>query len=316
MNRNARWARFLAACVCTLGLAGLVRAADAVKPGAAAATPEKLPLWSGQAPVGDGTFDASNAFITVHRAAQNPNGAAVVICPGGGYGGLVVGPEGHGIAKWLNQHGIAGIVLEYRLPKGRAFVPLLDAQRAVRTVRFNAKPWGIDPNRIGIIGFSAGGHLAATAGTHFDNGDPKATDAIGRVSCRPDFAILIYPVVTMGPITHGGSKRNLLGTDPKPEMVEMFSNEKQVTDRTPPMFLAHAQNDKVVVPDHSRMIYEALKAHKIAAEYLQLPEGGHGLNGYKGPMWDAWQTKSLEWLASQKMNPRADAASLGGSTGN
>jgi acetyl esterase/lipase len=274
---------------------------------AAPPNPEKLALWSGQAPVGDGKFEAANASITVHRPTpEKANGAAVVICPGGGYGGLVTGAEGHGIAKWLNQHGITGIVLEYRLPRGRSFVPLLDAQRAIRTVRFNAKQWNIDPNHIGIIGFSAGGHLASTAGTHFDNGDPKAADPIDRVNCRPDFAILIYPVITMGAKTHGGSKANLLGRDPKPEMVDLFSNEKQVTDKTSPMFLAHAKDDTAVVPDNSRVLYEALKAHKVATEFLELPSGGHGLNGYKGPMWDAWQTKSLEWLAAQKMIPHAD----------
>ena len=267
-------------------------------------SPEKLSLWSGQAPVGDGKFEAANAFITVHRPApEEANGAAMVICPGGGYGGLVTGAEGHGIAKWLNQHGIAGIVLEYRLPRGRPFVPLLDAQRAIRTVRFNANQCGIDPNHIGIIGFSAGGHLASTAGTHFDGGNPKAADPIDRVSCRPDFAILVYPVITMGKLTHGGSKANLLGRDPKPEMVDLFSNEKQVTERTPPMFLAHAKDDTLVVPDHSRMMYEALKAHRVAAEYLELPNGGHGLNGYKGPMWDTWQTKSLQWLTAAEAHP-------------
>jgi acetyl esterase/lipase len=261
---------------------------------------EKMTLWPEQAPVGEGKFEAANASITVHLAAK-PNGAAVVICPGGGYGGLVVGPEGHGIAQWLNGHGIAGIVLEYRLPKGRPFVPLLDAQRAIRTVRSHAKEWKIDPARVGIIGFSAGGHLASTAATHFDNGDPKAADPVERMSCRPDFAVLIYPVVTMDAKTHGGSKANLLGRDPKPELVDLFSNEKQVTDRCPPMFLAHALDDKVVVPDNSRQLHEALKAHHVATEYLELPSGGHGLNGYKGPMWDAWQTKSLEWLAALKI---------------
>ena len=135
---------------------------------------------------------------------------------------LVTGPEGHGIAKWLNAHGITGVVLEYRLPSGRAYVPLLDAQRAIRTVRANAKAWSIDPKRVGIIGFSAGGHLASTAATHFDAGNPKAEDPIARLSCRPDFAILVYPVVTMGSKTHGGSKANLLGRDPKPELVELF----------------------------------------------------------------------------------------------
>jgi acetyl esterase/lipase len=270
---------------------------------AAAPDAAKHSLWSGQAPVGDGTFEAANASITVYPVPGKTDAAAVVICPGGGYRGLVVGPEGHGIARWLNQHGIAGVVLEYRLPNGRPFVPLLDAQRAIRTVRFNAKPWGIDPHRVGIIGFSAGGHLASTAGTHFDGGDSNATDPVNRLSCRPDFAILIYPVITMGPKTHGGSKANLLGHDPKPETVDLFSNEKQVTGNTPPMFLAHAQNDTMVVPDHSRMMYEALRAHHVAAEYLKLPTGGHGLNGYKGPMWDAWQSKSLEWLAAQKIVP-------------
>jgi len=270
--------------------------------------PEKLALWSGRAPVGDGQFESGDTFITVHRPpAGKANGAAVVICPGGGYRGLVTGAEGHGIATWLNEHGIAGIVLEYRMPQGRSFVPLLDAQRALRTVRFNAAQWGIDPNRIGIIGFSAGGHLASTAGTHFDSGDPHAADHVQRVSCRPDFVILVYPVVTMGPLTHGGSKQNLLGPDPKPEMVKLFSNELQVTDQTPPMFLAHAKDDTVVPPDHSRMLHEALKAHQVATEYLELPSGGHGLNRYQGPMWDAWQARSLKWLAEQKMIPQDDA---------
>lgn len=266
------------------------------------------PLWPGQAPVGDGQFEAANATITVHRPAPDiVNGTAVVICPGGGYGGLVTGAEGHGIATWLNGHGIAGVVLQYRLPKGRPFVPLLDAQRAIRTVRSNAQAWKINPHRIGIIGFSAGGHLASTAGTHFDAGDPQASDPIDRASSRPDFVILIYPVVTMSQGTHGGSKVNLLGRNPKPELAELFSNEKQVTRQTPPMFLAHAQDDKAVTPDNSRMLYEALRAHNVAAEYLRLPSGGHGLNGYRGPMWDAWQTRSLAWLAAQQLIPASVA---------
>jgi len=192
--------------------------------------PEKISLWSNHAPVGDGTFQTADATITVHRAAK-PNGAALVICPGGGYGGLVTGAEGHGIAEWLNAHGITGVVLEYRLPKGNAFVPLLDAQRAIRTVRARAKEWVIDPKRIGIIGFSAGGHLASTAGTHFDAGDLKSADAIERISCRPDFMVLVYPVISMGEKRHSGSRDNLLGGDAKSEMIELFSNEKRVTDQ-------------------------------------------------------------------------------------
>jgi len=267
---------------------------------AAAENPERLPLWPSAAPVGDGTVDPANAFITIHPAPK-PNGAAVIICPGGGYGGLVTGAEGHGIAAWLNGHGIAGIVLEYRLPKGRSEVPLLDAQRALRTIRHRSQDLALDPNRLGIIGFSAGGHLASTAGTHFDAGDAQSTDSVERVSSRPDFMILVYPVITMDRSAHGGSRANLLGKDPTPALIERFSNEKQVTAETPPAFLTHAADDKVVVPDNSLHFYEALLAKNVPAKYLALPSGGHGLNGYKGPMWDAWQKQSIEWLAEMKM---------------
>lgn len=267
-----------------------------------AAEPPRISLWNGQAPVGDGKVEAGDAWITVHRAAK-PNGAAIVICPGGGYGGLVTGAEGHGIAAWLNQHGITGVVLEYRLPAGRSFVPLLDAQRAIRTVRANATEWDVNPARIGIMGFSAGGHLASTAGTHFDAGDSQATTPVDKVSCRPDFMILVYPVVTMGGKTHGGSRNNLLGKNPTPQLVELFSNEKQVTAQTPPTFLAHALDDTPVPPENSKALYEALQAKKIPSKYLELPSGGHGLNGYKGPMWEAWQKQSLVFLAEQELIP-------------
>jgi len=269
------------------------------------AEPLKLKLWNGRAPIGDGKFEQADAQITVHKA-EKPNGAACVICPGGGYGGLVTGPEGHSIAAWLNRHGITGIVLEYRLPAGRSSVPLLDAQRAMRTARANAKAWGIDPAKIGIMGFSAGGHLASTAGTHFDDGDAKAEDAIDRNSCRPDFMILVYPVITMGEKTHGGSRNNLLGKNPDQKLLDLFSNEKQVTAKTPPAFLAHAKDDRVVVPENSKAFHDALQAQKVPSKYLELPSGGHGLNGYKGPQWDAWQEQSLAWLAEMKFIPAAD----------
>jgi acetyl esterase/lipase len=282
--------------------AGLASAAQGDSPGV-----RKLSLWSDRAPLGDGNSETANASMTYYPASK-PNGAAVVICPGGGYGVLVSEPEGHGIARWLNQHGIAAFVLEYRLPKGRPFVPLLDAQRAIRTVRSHATKWSIHPARIGIIGFSAGGHLASTAGTHFDDGNPRSTDPIDQASCRPDFVILVYPVITMSQKTHGGSRDNLLGRDPKPEWVNLFSNEKQVTDKTPPMFLAHAKDDTLVPPENSRAMVAALKAHHVASEYLELPSGGHGLNGYKGPNWDAWQVASLKWLAEQKIIPSRDVS--------
>jgi acetyl esterase/lipase len=268
------------------------------------AKPERVALWQKRAPIGDGKFQEAEVFITLHRP-EKPNGTAIVICPGGGYGGLVTGAEGHGIAAWLNKHGVTGVVLEYRLPGGRTFVPLLDAQRALRTVRAHAKDWNLDPARIGIMGFSAGGHLASTAGTHFDAGEPDAADPIQRLSCRPDFMILVYPVISMGEKGHHGSRNNLLGQNPAAKLVDLFSNEKQVTANTPPTFLAHAKDDKPVPPENSRMFYEALRAHKVAAHYLELASGGHGLNGYKGPMWDAWQEKSLSWLAENKLMPAA-----------
>lgn len=270
---------------------------------AADVNPPRQPLWNGDAPEGNGKFSSSEkAAITVHLP-EKPNGAALVICPGGGYGGLVVGAEGHGIARWLNSHGIAGIVLEYRLPAGRPEVPLLDAQRALRTVRAHAAEWKVDPKKVGIIGFSAGGHLASTATVHFDAGEGKNTDPIARESCRPDFSILIYPVISMGEGVHRGSKANLLGQNPTPELIERFSTHKQVTDNSPPAFLAHALDDKVVSIENSRLFYQAEIAHKLPAKLLELPNGGHGFTGYKGASWDAWQRESLEWMRQLKVIP-------------
>lgn len=265
--------------------------------------PEVFSLWDGKAPIGADQFEEADVKLTLHRPVK-PNGAAIVICPGGGYQRVVTGGEGHGIAAWLNRHGVTGIVLEYRMPDGRTFVPLMDAQRAIRTARAHAKDWDIDPAKVGIMGFSAGGHLASTAATHFDAGDSQAQDSINRQSSRPDFAILVYPVVTMGETTHGGSKKNLLGPDPTPEMIELFSNEKQVTDQTPPIFLAHAVDDKPVPIKNSQALYAALQEKQIPSKLLELPDGGHGLNGYKGPSWDAWQKQSLEWLAELKFIPQ------------
>ncbi len=303
-RHSRRLLEILRAPALVTSLAVLAQAAFAAD---APAKPEKISLWSNHAPVGGGEFQTADASITVHRPAQ-PNGAALVICPGGGYGMLVTGAEGHSIAAWLNAHGITGVVLEYRLPKGNSAVPLLDAQRAIRTVRSRAKEWGLDPQRIGIIGFSAGGHLASTAGTHFDAGDAQATDPIERVSCRPDVTLLVYPVITMGAKTHQGSRNNLLGKEPTPELIELFSNEKQITGKTPPAFLAHGLADDVVPAENSKMFYEALRANGVEAKYLELPSGNHGLSGYKGPNWDAWQTQSLEWLAARKFIPDSDVS--------
>ena len=267
--------------------------------GLASAEPQRIRVWPGtEAPNGDNSSSPATTTLTVHQA-DNPNGAAMIICPGGGYGGLVTEGEGHGIARWLNAHGITGLVLEYRLPQGRRLVPLLDAQRAIRLARSNAEAWKIDPQRLGIIGFSAGGHLASTAATRFDEGDKTAKDPVDCFSSRPDFAVLVYPVITMGQISHGGSRGNLLGPNPTPEVIDEFSTEKQITKRTPPTFLAHAKDDTVVSIQNSQLFAKALKAHGVEAELLELPSGGHGLNGYKGPSWDAWQAASLKWLEAR-----------------
>lgn len=262
--------------------------------------PLRVSIWPGEAPLGGGKSEKSEVPITVHLPPDNlANGAALVICPGGGYGGKVVEGEGHGIARWLNSNGIAGIVLEYRLPAGNYHRPMLDAQRALRLVRARASEWKLDPHRIGIIGFSAGGHLASTAGTHFDAGDATAADPVERVSCRPDFMVLVYPVITMGEKTHGGSRNNLLGPKPTTALKELFSNEKQVTAQTPPTFLTHARTDAVVPVSHSQMFHEALKDNGVASELQEFPKGNHGYNGYKGEEWDAWQKRSLEWLGER-----------------
>ena len=269
------------------------------------AEPFRLLIWGEAAPLGDGSVEKITVPITVHLPKPGKaNGLAVVICPGGGYGGKVVEGEGHGIARWLNAQGITGVVLEYRLPQGNYNRPLLDAQRAIRFVRAHANEWKINPHGIGIMGFSAGGHLASTAGTHFDGGNPKSPDPVEQQSCRPDFMVLVYPVISMGEKGHGGSRNNLLGPAPSAEVVKLFSNEKQVTKETPPTFLTHAKTDAVVTVDNSRMFYEALRAQQVPAEFLEFPQGNHGYNGYKGPEWDAWQKRCVEWLSEQfKLKP-------------
>ncbi len=277
-------------------LAGITFSIAAVVAG----EPLRVSLWPDEAPLGEGKSEKVKVPITVHLPeASKATGAVMVICPGGGYGGRVVEGEGHGIARWLNANGIAGVVLEYRLPAGNYHRPMLDAQRAIRLVRSRAAEWKLDPHRIGIIGFSAGGHLASTAGTHFDAGNQQSADAVERQSCRPDFMVLVYPVITMGEKTHGGSRKNLLGPTPSAELIDLFSNEKQVTAKTPPAFLTHAKTDAVVPVAHSQMFYEALKAKGVPAELQEFPKGNHGYNGYKGEEWDAWQKRSLEWLGER-----------------
>ena len=281
------------AAILTLGLA-LVAGPDA---------PKVLPLWPDGAPGAKGNEPADKPTLTFYRpAADKATGAAVVVCPGGGYGGLALGHEGKDIAEWLNRHGVAAFVLVYRhAPRYRHPAPLQDAQRALRTVRARAKEWGLDPKRIGIWGFSAGGHLASTAATHFDAGKPDAKDPIERASCRPDYAILAYPVITMqGPHTHRGSRDNLLGRDPPAELLKSLSNETQVTRQTPPTFLFHTTADAVVVPENSVLFYLALRKAGVPAELHVYEKGPHGVGlAAKDPVLRSWPGRLADWLAAR-----------------
>lgn len=265
---------------------------------------ERIALWPGKAPNGDGTFEDSAKELEVFLpSGDKANGAAIVLCPGGGYIRHVTDREGYPIAQWLNEHGITCVILEYRLPKLRHAVPLLDAQRAIRLTRANAAKWKLDPQRIGILGFSAGGHVASTATTHFDSGNASAADPVEKQSSRPDFAWFVYPVVTMGEFTHSGSKKELIGDSPAAELVRLYSNELQVTADTPPVFLAHAIDDKPVPIENSRQFVAAMQKLQRPVDLLELPAGGHGLNGCKGPLWEQWKAAALVWSAKQNIIP-------------
>lgn len=235
------------------------------------------------------------------------NGASVVICPGGGYGGVAIDREGHDVARWLNSIGVAGIVLKYRMPHpelsaGEKPWPLQDAQRALRLVRSHAAEWKLDPKRVGIMGFSAGGHLASTAGTHFDLGDANAADLIDRLTCRPDFMILGYPVITFkSPLGHSGSRDAFLGKNADAKLVDEYSNELQVTPQTPPTFLVHAQDDGVKC-ENSIQFRDALAKAGVPCELALFDKGGHGYGlGMNGGEVATWPKKCEQWLRSQKL---------------
>jgi len=253
--------------------------------------------------------------ITLLRKVQIPDiavflpskrfatGQAVVICPGGGYWVLAYDLEGTDIAKYLNSIGVAAIVLKYRLPTNENCVishkaPLMDAQRAMRMVRANAANWNIDPTKIGVMGFSAGGHLAATLGTHFDSGNKLATDSIEKQSCRPDFMILMYPVISfVDKSLHSGSSKALLGENPSQELLNLYSNELQVTADTPPSFIALADDDNGVPAENSLLMYSALRKNKVSAELHIVSEGGHGFGlGTGNEHISQWSNSLRLWL--------------------
>jgi acetyl esterase/lipase len=260
-----------------------------------------MKLWEGDAPGAAGKEDKDTPALFLYPAAkEKATGAGIVVCPGGGYGGLAVDHEGEQVAEWLNSIGVNAYVLRYRLGSAGYRHPVMmnDVNRAVRTVRAKAAEWGNDPARIGVLGFSAGGHLASTAVTHWDDGKPDAQDPIEKVSSRPDWGVLIYPVITMtAPFTHGGSRKNLLGENPAPELVDLMSNEKQVTDKTPPCFLVHAEDDKVVPPENSLMLIAALTKHKVPFAVTFFDHGGHGFGlGTKDPALAVWPAQCAEWM--------------------
>lgn len=265
-----------------------------------------LPLYEGEVPNSKETsvseqIKVSNATrisnvtdptIEVYLPSRgNSIRKAVVICPGGGYKILAYDKEGTDIAKWFNGHGIAGIVLKYRLPEDHSNIeahksPLMDAQQAMKLARINAEEWGYDADKIGIMGFSAGGHLASTLGTHFDD------------QSRPDFMILMYPVVTMKrDYTHMGSRNNLLGQNPSNDLVELYSNELQVTENTPPTFIVHSEDDGAVPVENSLQLYQALRDNKVPAEMHLFPYGGHGYSLALGQgRLSKWNQMLIDWI--------------------
>lgn len=270
-------------------------------PSLLAAEPKTELLWPKGAPgaLGEAAKDKPTLIIYLPEK-EKATGAAVVICPGGGYGGLAMDHEGHDIAKWLNSFGVAGFICDYR-HRGKGYghpAPLQDAQRAIRTVRARGPEFGVDPARIGILGFSAGGHLASTAATHFDKGVAGSEDPIERVGCRPDFAVLCYAVIAFNEeYTHKGSQNNLLGADAPADLIKGLSNEKQVTAETPPTFLWHTNEDNGVPPENSIYFYLALRKAKVPAELHIFERGRHGLGLAPGmPAVSTWPKSCEEWL--------------------
>ena len=286
-----------------------------------AATGETMTLWPHGTPEAKGTDpDKDVPTLTVYRPRPEvATRSAVVVCPGGGYGMLAMDHEGKQVARWLNSLGITACVLKYRLgPRYHHPAMLQDAGRAIRTVRSNAEKWDLDPHRIAILGFSAGGHLASTAGTHFDPGKPDAEDPIERVSSRPDRMILVYPVIALAtPFGHKGSLRNLLGDKPSAEQIEHLSNERQVTKDTPPTFLAHTNADSGVPAENALLFTLALRKANVPVELHLFERGPHGLGLGDGapnfrvpaePSFKAWPKLCETWLKNQGFLERSKSA--------
>ncbi len=267
--------------------------------------PEPIVLWPNGAPGAIGEEAADKPQIMAYLPVpQKATGSSVVICPGGGYGHLCEDREGEAVAEWFQTLGVAAFVLRYRIaPRYHYPVPQMDALRAIRTVRAKSQEWGLDPKRIGIMGFSAGGHLASSAATLFPEDGPEATDIVEKQCSRPDFLILAYPVITMKPpYAHMGSRANLLGDSARDGLVELLSTETQVTSRTPRTFLFHTDADKTVPSENSVLFYLALRKAGVPAEMHIYAEGAHGVDLAKGhPTLGDWPERLRLWLWSQHL---------------
>lgn len=278
-------------------------------PGFAQDKPVEL-IWKEGAPGAVGQEDPDKPSLTIWLAESAKNTrTGVVVCPGGGYGGLANDHEGKQIAEFLNKHGISAFVLKYRLaPRYKHPYPMLDVQRAIRFVRAKAKEYQVEPSRIGVMGFSAGGHLASTAATHFTDGKGLdfPVDNIDEQPSRPDFAILCYPVITMdASVTHGGSRKNLLGENPDAELVKLMSNDQQVTPRTPPTFIFHTTEDAAVIPENAILFYLGLRKHKVPAELHIYERGRHGVGlAQTDPVVSTWSARLIDWLGMRGLTTR------------
>lgn len=265
-----------------------------------AAGPDPIPLWPQGAPGAQGTDAKDTPEIRLYPVeASKANGCCVVVLPGGGYGALAVDHEGQQVAKWLNSIGVTAAVVNYRLgPKYHHPAPLQDAQRGIRYVRAHAEELKIDPQRVGIMGFSAGGHLASTVSTHFDAGDKASSDPVAQQSSRPDFSILCYPVISLKEsFAHAGSRRNLLGEEPDPALVENLSNETQVTKETPPTFIFQTDEDRGVPAENAVAYYLALRKQGVPAELHVYQFGPHGVGLATGnPILTTWKERLADWL--------------------
>jgi acetyl esterase/lipase len=281
-----------------------------------AAGPAPLPLWPDGAPDAKGDAEHDTPHIRIYQPSkEKANGCGVVICPGGGYGILATDHEGHQVAKWFNSIGVTGFVLRYRhAPHYRHPTPLNDVQRAIRYVRANGKKLGVAPNRIGVMGFSAGGHLASTAATHFDDGKADSADPIERQGCRPNFAILGYPVISMTEdFGHKGSRRNLLGDEPSEELAKLLSNEKQVTSETPPTFIFHTGEDSGVPVENALAFYQALRKANVPGELHIYQFGPHGVGLAAGdPVANTWKERLGDWLRTSSFLTDAKRAAVEG----